>query len=224
MKKVIFWDSDGTLLYNNESFAYSFAEACNGEGYCETIENARRLMRCICSWYDNDTDHSDQNGEQWWQCLIEKLDYYLKKKYQDREKIAKILMSFRHNVMAYDYKAYDDAKDILKLLYGRGYRNYIISNNFPELGDVFGRLGLGEYISGYITSAEAGYEKPDSRIYEKAMEAAGNPEICYMIGDNPVTDYEGGTNAGMKAILVHCANANGKTACAELKELADLIP
>lgn len=223
MNKVIFWDSDGTLLYGNESFAYSFVRSCEDAGCSETIEDARRLMRRVCSWYNADTDHSDQNGEQWWNSLLEKMAEYLGAKLQDEEKIAEILLSFRRNVTEFGYKAYDDAKDILKEFSGRGYRSFVISNNFPELGEVFDRLGLGEYISGYITSAEAGYEKPDPRIYELALKMAGDPEIRYMIGDNPVTDYEGGINAGMKAILVHCDHTEGRTACRELSDLPRMI-
>ena len=34
----------------------------------------------------------------------------------------------------------------------KGYENYIISNNFPELGEVFKRLGLYDEISGYFLS------------------------------------------------------------------------
>lgn len=40
-------------------------------------------------------------------------------------------------------------------------------------------------------------------IFEYALHIAGNPEICYMIGDNPVADIQGGKGAGMKTILVH---------------------
>ena len=32
-------------------------------------------------------------------------------------------------------------------------------------------------------------------LFEYALVQAGNPECCYMIGDNPLTDYQGGWNA-----------------------------
>ena len=52
-------------------------------------------------------------------------------------------------------------------------------------------------------SGAAGYEKPRKEIYEYAIRMAGNPQVKYMIGDNPVADYEGGLQAGTTPVLVH---------------------
>jgi putative hydrolase of the HAD superfamily len=67
-----------------------------------------------------------------------------------------------------------------------------------------------------------GYDKPRKEIFEYATAKVGNPEVRYMIGDNPVADYEGGLNAGMKPVLVH-KKIEGKVCCAELTELFDII-
>lgn len=45
---------------------------------------------------------------------------------------------------------------------------------------------------GYFLSASVGYEKPRREIFGYSILKAGNPEIKYMIGDNPVADYQGG--------------------------------
>ncbi len=77
-------------------------------------------------------------------------------------------------------------------------------------------------IAGYILSASVGYEKPRKEIYEYAIAKAGNPEIKYMIGDNPITDYQGGLEAGMTPILVH-RTENGKRCCENLTGLFSMI-
>ena len=130
--------------------------------------------------------------------------------------------AFRKNVVSYEYVVYPEAKDVLRYFSEKGYKHYIISNNFPELREVFLRLGLDEEIAGYFISASVGYDKPRKEMFEYAMAKAGNPEVCYMIGDNPVADYEGGLNAGMKPVLVH-KKAEGKVCCEELTELFDII-
>jgi FMN phosphatase YigB (HAD superfamily) len=43
-----------------------------------------------------------------------------------------------------------------------------------------------------------------------------------MIGDNPVADYEGSLNAGMKPVLVH-KSVEDKVCCDELTDLFDII-
>lgn len=50
----------------------------------------------------------------------------------------------------------------------------------------------------------------------------GNPELRYMIGDNPITDYQGGLDAGMKPILVH-NEVDGKVCCDRLTDLFEII-
>lgn len=139
-----------------------------------------------------------------------------------RPDIVPICDSFREKVVAFEYEAYSDAKVVLHYFKKKGYENYIISNNFPELGQVFERLGLDTEISGYFLSASVGYEKPRKEIFEYSKAKAGYPEICYMIGDNPMTDYQGGMEAGMTPILVHNME-EGKVCCERLTDLFDII-
>lgn len=223
MKKAIFWDSDGTLLYGNESFKISFLRACADSGYNVEESIVKQFMKNSCSWYCPEKDHSDMSGDEWWNDLLEKMHIFCKEigiADCDEEKIC---TSFREKVIDYEYEPYPDANEILAYFHDMGYENYIISNNFPELDRVFDRLGLAENISGVFTSAAIGYEKPREEIYQYAIEHAGFPEVCYMVGDNPITDYQGGMKAGMKAILVHSTPRNGELSCGELLEVKKVI-
>lgn len=222
MKKAIFWDSDGTLLYGNESFKSSLIKAFEKLGYSLEDVEARDFMRSVCSWYIPDKDHSDKSGEEWWNDLLREIYMFCEGYGICKSDIVSICNSFRENVITFEYKSYSDAKNVLHHFKEKGYENYIISNNFPELGKVFERLGLDTEISGYVLSASVGYEKPRKEIYEYAMRKAGNPEIRYMIGDNPVTDYQGGLEAGMTSILVHNM-VPGMICCEKLIDLLVII-
>ena len=222
MKKAIFWDSDGTLLYGNESFKTSLVRAFEQFGYALDEETAGAFMRSVCSWYQPQKDHSNQNAEEWWEALLGEIRAFCTEHSVAQSDIALICSSFRENVVTFEYEAYSDAKEVLHYFKEKGYENYIISNNFPELGEVFERLGMDGEISGYILSASVGYEKPRKEIYEYAIAKAGKPKIKYMVGDNPITDYQGGLDAGMTPILVHHTE-NGKRCCEHLKELFNMI-
>ncbi len=222
MKKAIFWDSDGTLLYGNESFKCSLIRAFNKFGYLLEEDAARKFMRSVCSWYVPEKNHSHQNAEEWWESLLKDIRVFCKAYGVPEEDITSICVSFRRNVIEYEYEAYSDAKIALHYFKERGYENYIISNNFPELGEVFEKLGLDTEISGYFLSASVGYEKPRREIFEYALSQAGNPEVSYMIGDNPIADYQGGLAAGMIPILVH-NKVEGKLCCEQLTDLLDVI-
>lgn len=87
------------------------------------------------------------------------------------------------------------------------------------------QLGLDTYFSGYFLSAEVGYEKPHAEIFRYALEKAGNPQLCYMVGDNPVADVRGAQTVGMKTILVHrkAEDIQPDYCCAELTEIKKII-
>lgn len=222
MKKAIFGDSDGTLLYGNESFKCSLVRACEQFGYLLEEDAAGKFMRRVCSWYVPEKDHSDKNGEEWWEALLGEIHGFCEDYGVAQQDIMPVCNSFRKNVVTYEYKAYSDAKAVLHHFKEKGYENYIISNNFPELGEVFEKLGLDAEVSGYFLSASVGYEKPRREIFEYALSQAGNPEVSYMIGDNPIADYQGGLAAGMIPILVH-NKVEGKRSCEQLSDLFDVI-
>nr|MBP3599251.1 HAD family hydrolase [Eubacterium sp.] len=222
MKKAIFWDSDGTLLYGNESFLFSLIRAFEKYGYSLEENDARSFLRTVCSWFIPEKDHSDKDGEAWWHELLEEVRNFCEEQGVDASDVTRICETFRENVVAYEYEMYSDAKAVLQYFKEKGFENYIISNNFPELGKVFERLGLDTEISGYFLSASVGYEKPRKEIFEYAIREVGNPEIKYMIGDNPVADYEGGLAAGMTPILVHNVE-DGKVCCEQLTDLFDVV-
>lgn len=222
MNKAIFWDSDGTLLYGNESFKCSLMRAMNEVGAVADEETVRGLMRQICSWHTPEKDHSCLNGEEWWQDLLDEIRLFCIRQGIAPADAGSVCDAFRKKVIAYEYAAYPDAETVLRTFQERGYSNYIISNNFPELKEVFQRLGLDAYISGYVLSASVGYEKPRKEIFEHAIQLAGHPEIRYMIGDNPVADVQGGLAAGMTPVLVH-HRQDGVVCCEQLTELLHII-
>lgn len=223
MKKAIFWDSDGTLLYGNESFKISFLRACKERGYEADDATVKEFMRKTCSWYIPEKDHSHRSGEEWWEDLLDKLRLFCKDLGVRDCDVEILCQSFRKKVIDYEYEAYSDAGETLAYFHSIGYENYILSNNFPELQEVFERLGLAEHVSGVFTSAAIGYEKPRTEAFQYAIRQAGYPQICYMVGDNPKADYQGGMNAGMKAVLVHSRPLNDELSCGELSELKEII-
>lgn len=223
MNKAIFWDCDGTLMYSNESFLCSLDRAMCAYGYHVEESELRAFLKENCSWHNTQKPHPEQVGEAWWQALLNGLRTFCKAQHiGEAEGICK---AFRENVISYEYKLYNDAEDILRYCKEKGYRNYLFSNNFPELVQVVERLGLGEYFAGYFLSANIGYEKPRVEAFQYAFEAAGKPEICYMIGDNPVADIQGAQAIGLRTIMVH-GKADGvrpDVCCEELVEIKELI-
>ncbi len=64
------------------------------------------------------------------------------------------------------------------------------------------RIGLEQYFDVILTSVDAGYDKPDEKIFLKALEALSvQPEEAVMVGNRIGTDIVGANRIGMKTVL-----------------------
>ncbi len=73
-------------------------------------------------------------------------------------------------------------------------------------------LGLDQFFKLRLLSSRFGYKKPDTRLFQLAMEKLGvSPQDSVYIGDNPYKDLPAAKKAGMKFILFsnECKEYNG---------------
>ena len=62
------------------------------------------------------------------------------------------------------------------------------------------RCGLVDKVDFLVTSEIAGAEKPSAAFFGHCLRKAGvAPENCLFVGDNPVADIQGATDAGIRA-------------------------
>jgi HAD superfamily hydrolase (TIGR01549 family) len=90
---------------------------------------------------------------------------------------------------------YADVRPSLIRLRSR-YRLFAVSNGNADLH----RCGIADLFSGHVTASAAGAAKPDARIYAALLEMAGvESHRVLHIGDDPLADVVGATQAGMQA-------------------------
>lgn len=67
---------------------------------------------------------------------------------------------------------------------------------------------LADYVDFTLISEEAGYHKPDKRLFLKALQMAGDPlpEQTLYVGDNPIADIQGAQSAGINPIFISGRN------------------
>jgi HAD superfamily hydrolase (TIGR01509 family) len=96
---------------------------------------------------------------------------------------------------------YDDVRPALERLRAR-YPLFALSNGNADLG----RCGLADFFSGHVTARAAGFAKPDARIFARVAQLAGvEPAQVLHIGDDPLLDVVGATQAGMQAAWLNRA-------------------
>ncbi len=109
-----------------------------------------------------------------------------------------------------------------------GYRMVVVSNSDGSMARTVERLGLTSLFDGLVDSTVAGFEKPDPRIFEKALALVGaRPERTLHVGDLHAADVVGAYAAGVHAVLLDPWDDWPRVDCpkvADLAELADRLP
>lgn len=204
--KVFCWDFDGTLAFSKSLWTGSVFDAL--KAVMPQIEDSfyhviRAFMQFGFPWHTPERDYTACTGEKWWELMENHFrESYMKCgiRPEAAETAAKKVRSMIKQEAR--YALYEDAADTLRTIKERGAVNILISNNYPDLGDILDRLGLSVYLDEVILSAVVGYNKPRRELFDRAKGKYPNAEFI-MIGDNIDADILGGKQNGMKTVLVH---------------------
>ena len=224
-QKILFWDFDGTLSRPNRSFSSALYRAAADVGYSLDEDAAKNILQNAYTWRSPFQDHTAEVGEAWWNGLFDRLDGFCREAGVPTDAFAAVHTRLREILTDVEnYALYEDTVSTLKQCTEKGYVHYLLTNNYPEITDVVKKLGIAPYFTECIVSSHVGYDKPRQELYRHALEKAGYPSICYMIGDNPVADIDGAAAAGIRTIYVHSgalAKADYSIEC--LKRIPDLL-
>jgi putative hydrolase of the HAD superfamily len=106
------------------------------------------------------------------------------------------------------YELFPETRTVLEQLRLQGYRLGILSNFDSRLHDVLGGLGIGSFFDTVVLSWDAGFAKPDARIFQHALRTNGIPAVFALhVGDSLSEDFEGAAAAGMRGLLLDRKNA-----------------
>lgn len=234
-KPVLFWDFHGTLSLPDITWfdvcMEAAAEHAPEAGLTRQVLEKHLHATCL-PWFthpDGDTRDVAGSGPWWAHCGEEFI-----KMYQTcglaKPQAEQATATLREKILQHHrYALWPDAAQTLQTLQNRGYRSYVLSNNYPELEQVLVGLGIRKYFEGVLVSGLVGYEKPRPEIFEQARKAAGcpagGPAGVWMIGDNPADDIAGGKKAGFTTVAVHGAKApEADHRVNELSEILALLP
>lgn len=224
MRKAIFWDFDGTLTTGEPTWRSCLMMAL-GEGarqYGVTEEKLRPYLSRGFPW------HPDGNpaltGEAFWAELFSRFARAYEALGVPAPQGEAAARRVRQIVLDKTlYHVRPDAAPTLAVCAYKGYKNYILTNNFPEWKSLFSQLGLSRFFSGYLISGAEGICKPDLRIFRKAERIAAFPSLIWMVGDNPIADIAGARQAGWHT--AHIAKPGAPSSGAEItvSSLSELL-
>jgi putative hydrolase of the HAD superfamily len=118
---------------------------------------------------------------------------------------------------------FDGAIDLLEYLKPK-YKLHIITNGFANIQyRKINNALLSEYFSTITNSESAGVKKPNSIIFDYAVNLAkASKENCIMIGDCLDADVNGALNAGLDAIFFNCKELEAPENIKQINNLLEL--
>lgn len=131
----------------------------------------------------------------------------------DRLDVNEILRAYDWNVVP-GAVVFPDVPPMLLILRQAGIKLGIVTNASQPMAMRDAELeahGLIQFFPDCrLSAADAGYLKPDKRIFTRALERLGTtPEETIFIGDNPEADIAGANGMGMRAVLRLTGRADG---------------
>lgn len=225
--KVVFWDFDGTLVQSQSLWSVAVLRVLSRSrpGCGVRLEEVRPLLRTGFPWHTPERADTRWVGPDFWAQMAVKFREVYRRLGVDAEDAARLAGQVRAEILRPEnYAPYPDAAATLAGALRCGYRNWLLSNNYPELPETVRQLGLGRYFDGYVVSALVGFDKPRPEIFKRALALAGDPAVCLMVGDNPVADVGGAQRCGIPAVLVHARADCGAQHCfATLAEVLGVL-
>ena len=117
-----------------------------------------------------------------------------------------------------------DAAGALDAVRAAGVRSAVISNSNGTIRALMERLGLIDKLDFVIDSGEEGIEKPDPRIFQRALARAGvNAQDAAYIGDLYSIDVRGARRAGIRPVLLDPGRCWGPRDCDAAPTVLDAV-
>ena len=103
----------------------------------------------------------------------------------------------------YEMVLFEDVLPAFEALHNQGKLLGLISNVDSDIQPMLEKLGIADWLTIRMTSAEAGVTKPRRGIFDRAVEKTGflHREVLY-VGDQYQIDVIGARNAGLAALLI----------------------
>ncbi|MUT67619.1 HAD family hydrolase [Paenibacillus sp. NEAU-GSW1] len=201
-KSFIWFDLGYTLVYQNRESAYRTLLLEQGIDHIplEEIEKAYHMTdKLFMRQYPGALGKELYSFYPWY---IGTLNYSLNVSFDLRKQCERLLqLQGEQQPM---WRSFPFAAEVLGKLKRHNFGVGLISNWNKSCRDVLADNGLASYFDEIVVSAEVGLEKPDKRIFIKAMSEAGvKPEQCVYVGDNYYDDVIGSAGAGIDCYLIN---------------------
>jgi putative hydrolase of the HAD superfamily len=203
--KAVFFDAGETLVHPHPSFPELVVEVLGAEGYKVDPALIREKLHVVSDRFlkaaqENELwSTSPDRSRKFWADVYRTLLAEMGLPFGDGLADA----FYRTFTDVTNYRLFPDALPVLERLQGEGLRLGVVSNFEEWLERLLESLGVTPFFEVRVISGVEGYEKPDRRLFELALERVGvDARESVYIGDHPYFDTEPAAALGMFAVLI----------------------
>jgi putative hydrolase of the HAD superfamily len=221
---AVLFDAGNTLIEPHPSTAAVVARALAGDGIRVSVEQQAAMDGLVWKYYNHyqsarGLKTSPAESLEFWRLVYHDISRDLGLGDPQRSAL-RLLHTFQE---ADAWRLFPDVLPALRQLAGMGVRIGIISNWTTALHGILAGLGVTPYAEFVVTSAEAGYEKPETAIYAFALQGRGlDPSGCLYVGDSPGNDLHSSLAFGMQFALIDRDGRHADLDCRRLNDLRSL--
>ena len=136
MNKVLFWDFNGTLTKPTSLWSPTLLKTLNlyDNNTKVTLEDIRLHMKTGFTWHTPEKDYSNLVDDKWWEFMYKRFYEIYTILGVNSEVAIKASKEVKNTILDIDnYCIYEDTISTLEECVKLGYKNYLLSNNYPEL-------------------------------------------------------------------------------------------
>ena len=203
---VVLLDVGGTLIGPRASFGQVYSEVfeefgvrCDGERFNEAVYATWNEMNgTVPAGVDRYAHFEDGEDGYWRRFVGRAVELGTGEMIGDRLAAAALRRLQERFGGADAWRVFDDVPPAMSALRDLGARLAVVSNWDSRLPGVLEMLELDGWFETVVVSHFEGVEKPDARIFERALERMGvEPGQTLHVGDSPELDGAGAAAAGV---------------------------
>jgi putative hydrolase of the HAD superfamily len=204
--KTVFFDAGETLIYRNPSLVTLTARQFKREGIKIPKKTIARVFNAAAVEMKPIVERGRMRDSKKWEIYLGNVFSKLRIKNKPLETSLRLKLKDGTS-----FKAFKDARETVDYLKSRGIKTGIISNASSTLDGILKRTGLHKKFAHIVISEKAGVEKPDRKIFLKALKLARSKasETVY-IGDNYIADIYGARSAGLVPVWIRRKSKNAE--------------
>jgi len=222
--RAVFFDIGGTVLKPKPSVGVVYAEVAAQYGMQVDHDEVERIFRQEFTERDQKACSIahvlPKNEKEWWKSLVQNV-------FEQVTPLQNFDSFFDH---LYDlfarpdvWELYPEAVGVFEKLKKKEFCLGVISNWDTRLPTICKEMGIAPYFDFILASVIEGCAKPDTAIFERAIEKTGlKPDEAVHVGDSIENDYWGAKRAGLGALLI-CRDGREAPNCECIQSLDEIF-